>query len=73
MPMTSASTPVFQARSETETGDGPLWRALDALDKASLNADIVLPAAAFDRVVELIENPPAPSTKMRQLLRRGPP
>lgn len=72
MPMTSASTPVFQARSET--GDGPLWRALDALDKAGeLNADIVLPAAAFDRVVELIENPPAPSTKMRQLLRRGPP
>jgi hypothetical protein len=41
------------------------WAPID------MSADVVLAPPAFDRVVELVENPPAPSTKLRELLRRG--
>jgi hypothetical protein len=36
-----------------------------------VSADIVLPPTAFDRVVQLLENPPTPSGRLRSLLHRG--
>jgi hypothetical protein len=52
----------------------PFVTMLAAYSRAAsgeLSPDVVLPAAAFDHVVDLVENPPAPSARLRQLLRRG--
>jgi uncharacterized protein (DUF1778 family) len=45
-------------------------RALAVAEDAS--PDLVLSTQAFNRVVELLENPPAPSARLCELVRRGP-
>ena len=52
----------------------PFVASLSAYSRATsaeVSAEIALPGAAFDRVVDLIENPPAPSERLRKLLHRG--
>lgn len=46
--------------------------AAPAAPRGEGTADVLLSASAFDRVVDLVDKPPAASARLRQAARRGP-